>query len=66
MPCPKHSVTRKEPVQGFLSLFKVKESRAHSIPLYLTESQNCRGWEGPLEIIGSNPLLKQVSYSRLH
>ena len=29
-----------------------------------TESRNHRGWKGPLEIIKSNPLLKQVSYSR--
>ena len=29
-------------------------------------SQNCRGWKGPLEIIISNPLLKQVPYCRSH
>jgi len=31
-----------------------------------TESQNQRGWNGPLEIIQSNPLLRQAPYSRLH
>lgn len=29
----------------------------------ITESQNCTGWKGPLEIIESNLLLKQVPYS---
>lgn len=29
-------------------------------------SQNHGGWTGPLEIIESNALLKQVSYSKLH
>jgi len=33
---------------------------------YFTESQNHRGWKGHLEVIKSNPLLKQVPYSRLH
>ena len=40
---------------------EVKEKKAR-----ITESQNCRGWKGPLEIIESNLLLKQVPYSRLH
>jgi len=35
-------------------------------PKWITESQNCRGWKGPLGIIKSNTLLKQVPYSRLH
>ena len=30
------------------------------------KSQNGRGLKGPLEIIKSNSLLKQVPYSRLH
>lgn len=32
----------------------------------ITVSQSCRGWMGPLENIESNPLLKQVPYSRSH
>lgn len=31
-----------------------------------TESQNCSVWKGPLKIIKSNLLLKQVPYGRLH
>jgi len=32
----------------------------------ITESQNCRGWKGPPEIIESNSFAKQAPYSRLH
>ena len=32
----------------------------------VTESQNCRGWKGPSEIIESNPPSEQAPYSRLH
>jgi len=32
----------------------------------VTESQNSRGWMGPLEIIKSKPPAKQAPYSRLH
>ena len=31
-----------------------------------TESQNCRIWQGPMEIIKSNPLLAQVPCSKSH
>ena len=41
---------------------KGRETQTHRI----TESQNCRGWKGPQEIIKSNPLLKQVPYNGLH
>jgi len=30
------------------------------------ESQNCRAWKGPLEIIESNTPAKQAPYCRLH
>lgn len=33
--------------------------------LQFTESQNCWGWEGPLEVTQPNPLLKQAPQSRL-
>ena len=32
--------------------------------IHFTESQNCRGWKGPLEIIQSTLLLKHIPYSR--
>ena len=32
----------------------------------LTESQNCRSWKGPLEMILSSALIKQVPYSTSH
>jgi len=34
--------------------------------MYITEPQNHRGLKGLLEIIESNPLLKQVPYNRSH
>ena len=33
--------------------------------LNVSESQNCRGWKGALEITQFNPLLKQAPYRRL-
>ena len=33
----------------------------HSHMVVITESQNCRGWKGPQEIIKSNPPVKEGS-----
>ena len=48
-------------IQILLSLISILK---HSSSF--TESQNHRGWKGPLEIIESNPLLTQGLYGMLH
>ena len=50
------SVLHLEILQQWLSRFKKDE---------FTESQNCRGWKGPLEIIESNPPAKAGSLDQV-
>ena len=57
----------------FFSLLGKYQSSSELFPcqsyisfLPFTESRNCRGWKGPLEIIKSSLSAKQAPYSRLH
>jgi len=64
----------------FIALFRAKQYISLQLPIMwnavcyscwivnhtITQSQNSRGWRGSQEIIESNPLLKQVPYSKSH
>ena len=54
-------------LQASFNEWQDKMAVAAACPLYrITESQNGRGWKGPLRIIGTDPYwLHQVEYSGL-
>jgi len=52
-------------MKDYLQILPCRERFQHCKSQNHTESQNCRGWKGPLEIHQSNPL-EQGSCRRLH